>query len=148
MKILVSGCLLGENCKYNGGNNRNEAVAALAKEHELITICPEVMGGLSIPREPAEIGSDGAVNTRDGQNVTAQYRLGAQKTLAIAEKEKPDLCVLQSRSPSCGVYQRYDGTFSGTLIEGAGITAQLLKNHGFTCIEAADVTEGFQNMKR
>ncbi|MDO4620636.1 MAG: DUF523 domain-containing protein [Lachnospiraceae bacterium] len=144
MKILVSSCLMGENCKYNGGNNFTGAVAALAKEHEIITVCPEVLGGLSTPRVPAEIGSDGIVYSRDGKNVDAEFRLGAKKALEIAMRERPDLCILKSRSPSCGVHQHYNGTFSGVLTDGPGVTAQLLTEHGFRCIEPEEIEAGVQ----
>ena len=138
MKIMVSACLMGENCKYNGGSNRNEKVLELIQDHEVILICPEVMGGLPTPRIPAEITED-RVMTRDGRDVTGEYQRGARLALALAEKEQPDLIILQSRSPSCGVKQRYDGTFSGTLTEGPGVTAQLLMENGFRCIDAEEM---------
>ena len=99
MKIMVSACLAGENCKYNGGNNRNERVLQLMKENEVITVCPEQMGGLPTPRVPSEI-REGVVTARDGRIVDAQFRDGAAKCLEIAKREKPDLIVLQPRSPS------------------------------------------------
>ena len=140
MKIMVSACLAGENCKYNGGNNRNEKVLCLMAEHEVITVCPEQMGGLPTPRVPSEI-KDGVVTAKDGRIVDAAFRAGAEKCRAIAKREKPDLIVLQSRSPSCGVKQRYDGTFSGTLTEGPGVTAELLIKNGFSCIDIEDLDE-------
>ena len=138
MKVMVSACLTGENCKYNGGNNRNEKVLELLEGNEVLAVCPEQMGGLPTPRVPSEI-RDGIVTTRDGRNVDEAFRAGAARCLEIAVKEKPDLIVLQSRSPSCGVKQRYDGTFSGTLAEGAGVTAQLLLKNGFRCIDVEDL---------
>ena len=138
MKIMVSACLTGENCKYNGGNNRNEKVLQLMTEHEVISVCPEQMGGLPTPRVPSEI-RDGVVTARDGRIVDAEFRAGAAKCLETAMREQPDLIVLQSRSPSCGVKQRYDGTFTGTLVDGAGVTAQLLMDHGFHCIDVEDL---------
>ena len=138
MKIMVSACLTGENCKYNGGNNRNEKVLQLMAEHEVISVCPEQMGGLPTPRVPSEI-RDGVVTARDGRIVDAEFRAGAAKCLETAMREQPDLIVLQSRSPSCGVKQRYDGTFTGTLVDGAGVTAQLLMDHGFHCIDVEDL---------
>ena len=140
MKIIVSACLAGENCKYNGGNNRNEKVLQLMAENEVLTVCPEQMGGLPAPRIPAEIRG-GVVTARDGRIVDAQFRTGAAKCLEIAKREQPDLIVLQSRSPSCGVKQRYDGTFSGKLVNGAGVTAQLLMDNGFRCIDVEDLVE-------
>ena len=138
MKIMVSACLTGENCKYNGGNNRNEKVLQLMAEHEVISVCPEQMGGLPTPRVPSEV-RDGVVTARDGRIVDAEFRTGAAKCLETAMREQPDLIVLQSRSPSCGVKQRYDGTFTGTLVDDAGVTAQLLMDHGFHCIDVEDL---------
>jgi uncharacterized protein YbbK (DUF523 family)/GNAT superfamily N-acetyltransferase len=140
MKVMVSACLTGENCKYNGGNNRNEKVLRLMADNEVITVCAEQMGGLPTPRIPAEI-KDGVVTARDGRIVDAQFRDGAAKCLETAIREQPDLIVLQSRSPSCGVKQRYDGTFSGTLVDGAGVTAQLLLENGFRCVDVEDLVE-------
>ena len=139
MKIMVSACLAGENCKYNGGNNRNERVLQLMRDHDVITVCPEQMGGLPTPRVPAEI-RDGVVTARDGRIVDREFRSGAEKCLEIALREEPDLVVLQSRSPSCGVKQRYDGTFTGTLVEGAGVTARLLMDSGFRVVDVEDLT--------
>lgn len=140
MKIMVSACLAGENCKYNGGNNRNKKVLRLMEENEVITVCPEQMGGLPTPRVPSEI-RDGVVTARDGRIVDKEFRAGAAKCLEIAMREQPDLIILQSRSPSCGVKQRYDGTFYGTLVDGAGVTAQLLMEHGFRCLDVEDLVE-------
>ena len=165
MKIMVSACLAGENCKYNGGNNLNEKVLALlngskangsgagesglvgtgeSEETEVITVCPEVMGGLPTPRIPSEI-QDGVVVNRAGICVDREFRLGAQKCLELAQREQPELIVLQSRSPSCGVRQRYDGTFSGRLIDAPGVTAQLLIENGFRVVDVEEWTEnGFR----
>ena len=138
MKIMVSACLAGENCKYNGGNNRNEKVLQLMTDNEVITVCPEIMGGLPTPRVPSEI-KDGMVTTKDGRIVDVEFRAGAAKCLEIARREKPDMIVLQSRSPSCGVKQRYDGTFTGTLVDGPGVTAQLLMENRFRCVDVEDL---------
>ena len=135
---MVSACLAGENCKYNGGNNRNEKVLQLMEGNDCIMVCPEQMGGLPAPRIPAEI-RDGVVTARDGRIVDMEFRRGAAKCLEIAMREKPDLIILQSRSPSCGVKQRYDGSFSGTLAEGPGVTAQLLMKNGFRCMDVEDL---------
>ena len=134
MKIMVSACLLGENCKYNGGNNLNEKVLNYINGHEVIPVCPEVLGGLPIPRVPAEI-VNGVVTTKDGRNVDVEFRKGAEIALEMAKKEQVDLVILQSRSPSCGVKQIYDGTFSGTRIDGQGVFARLLKENGFEIID-------------
>ena len=137
---MVSACLAGENCKYNGGNNRNEKVLQLMAENEVITVCPEQMGGLPTPRPPSEI-KEGLVTAKDGRIVDAEFRNGAVKCLEIAMREQPDLILLQPRSPSCGVRQHYDGTFSGRLVDGAGVTARLLMENGFRCIDVEDLEE-------
>ena len=138
MKIMVSACLLGENCKYSGGNNRDEKVLAFREGHEVFPVCPEVMGGLSVPRPPAEIVGGEVVN-REGFSVDCEFRRGAQAALDIAQREKIDLAILQSRSPSCGVKEIYDGTFSGTRIPGMGVTARLLKEHGIRVLDAGEL---------
>ena len=138
MKIMVSACLAGENCKYNGGNNRNEKVLRLMADNQAITVCPEQMGGLPTPRVPSEI-KDGLVTAKDGRIVDAEFRAGAVKCLEIAGRWQPDLVVLQSRSPSCGVKQRYDGTFTGRLVDQAGVTALLLMENGFRCLDVEDM---------
>ena len=138
MKIMVSACLAGENCKYNGGNNRNEKVLQLIAENETVTVCPEQLGGLPTPRIPSEI-RNGTVTAKDGRVVDAEFRAGAARCLEIAIREQPDLIILQSRSPSCGVRQRYDGTFSGTLTEGLGVAAQLLIENGFHVVDVEEL---------
>ncbi len=129
MKILVSACLLGENCKYNGGNNYNEKVAKLAEKFELVPVCPECFGGLPTPRTPSEIIGDKVVS-KDGVDVTKEYKDGAEKTLYIANECNICYAVLKERSPSCGFKKIYDGTFSGTLTYGNGVTADLLYSNG------------------
>lgn len=138
MKILVSACLIGENCKYNGSNNFSQKVMDFFKGHEIVSVCPEVMGGLSTPRIPAEI-VNGIVTNREGQSVDKEFRKGAELALDIAKKEKIDLAILQSRSPSCGVKQIYDGTFSGNKISGSGVFAELLKKNGFKTMDMEDL---------
>ncbi|MBR0444277.1 MAG: DUF523 domain-containing protein [Clostridia bacterium] len=139
MKIMVSACLIGEKVKYSGGSNFSEPLSAFLRGHAVIPVCPEILGGLPIPREPAEI-VNGTVRDRTGRSVDAEFRLGAQAVLKLAEKEKPELIVLQSRSPSCGVREIYDGSFSGRKIPGTGITAQLLLEHGFRVIDVGDLS--------
>ena len=129
MKIAVSACLLGENCKYNGGNNYNEKVMEFVKGHEVIGVCPELLGGLPVPREPAEI-ADGIVRTKDGASVNEEFRLGAEAAMNIIEENHIELVILQSRSPSCGVKAIYDGTFSHTTVKGDGFACELLKKKG------------------
>ena len=140
MKILVSACLLGKNCKYNAGNNLNQSVLDFIEGHEVIGVCPEQLGGLSTPRLPAEI-VDGVVTNKEGISVDAEFRKGAQKALAAALENKVDLAILQSRSPSCGVKEIYDGSFSGKKIKGQGVLAKLLSAHGIKVLDAEDITE-------
>lgn len=140
MKILVSACLLGKNCKYNGGNNLNQGVLDFIEGHEVIGVCPEQLGGLSTPRLPAEI-VDGVVTNKEGVSVDAEFRKGAQAALAAALENKVDLAILQSRSPSCGVKEIYDGSFSGKKIKGQGVFAKLLSAHGIKVLDAEDVAE-------
>lgn len=138
MKIMVSACLLGENCKYNGANNLSEKVMKFIEGHEVISVCPEVMGGLPTPRIPSEI-VNGVVTAADGRNVDAEFRKGAQIGLELAKENDVDLVILQSRSPSCGVKQVYDGTFSGNKIDGQGIFVQLLIENGYKVIDVEDL---------
>ena len=140
MKIMVSACLLGDNCKYNGGNNRSPELLHLLSGHKVIPVCPEVLGGLPTPRVPAEIVNGTAIN-REGVSVDDAFRRGAKKALEMARQEKPDLIILQSRSPSCGVKEIYDGTFSGKLVPGHGIFAEMALQAGFRVIDAEDAPE-------
>ena len=140
MKILVSACLLGKNCKYNGGNNLNQGVLDFIEGHEVIGVCPEQLGGLSTPRLPAEI-VDGVVTNKEGVSVDNEFRKGAQSALAAALENKVNLAILQSRSPSCGVKDIYDGSFSGKKIKGQGVFAKLLSARGIKVLDAEDVAE-------
>ncbi len=145
MKIMVSACLLGENCKYNGGNNLNPKLLRLLSGHEIIPVCPEVLGGLPVPRIPAEI-VNGTVISRDNRSVDEFFRLGAEKALEAAKREKPDLIVLQSRSPSCGVKEIYDGTFSGKPVPGQGVFAGLALRSGFRVTDVEDAVANGSDM--
>ncbi len=138
MKIAVSACLLGENCKYNGGNNYSEKVRDYTKGHEVIPVCPEVLGGLSIPREPAEIVNC-IVSLKDGTSVDKEFRQGAKEALKIVKEQNADIVILQSRSPSCGVNTVYDGSFSGRIISGQGVFADLLMRNGIKAIDVEDL---------
>ena len=138
MKILVSACLVGKNCKYNGGNNLNQSVLDFIEGHKVIGVCPEQLGGLSTPRLPAEI-VDGVVTNKEGISVDNEFHKGAQAALTIALDNKVDLAILQSRSPSCGVKEIYDGRFSGRRIEGQGVFAKLLAKHDIKVLDAEDV---------
>lgn len=128
-KILVSGCLAGFNTKYNGKNNYNSLILELKKKYELIYICPEVDGGLPIPRDPAERIGDKVVSCK-GIDVTKEYTLGALHALKIAQKNNIKIAVLKDGSPSCGKTYIYDGTFSHTKINALGVTASLLHQNG------------------
>ncbi|MBP5254543.1 MAG: DUF523 domain-containing protein [Lachnospiraceae bacterium] len=134
MKVLVSACLLGVKCKYNGGDNANERLRVFLEGCEAVPVCPETAGGLPVPRCPAEIVG-GVVMNAAGENVDAAFRRGAEACLETAVRTEADLAVLQSRSPSCGVGQVYDGTFSGTLVPGNGVFAELLIRHGFRVVD-------------
>lgn len=138
MKILVSACLLGENCKYNGGNNYNPAVAEFVKGKEVLPICPEMLAGMGCPRTPIEI-VDGVLMDRDGNNVDAAMWEAVAKAMELIRTEDIQCAVMQSRSPTCGVNQVYDGTFSGRLIFGSGVFVQALKNEGYSVIDAEDI---------
>ena len=141
MKILVSACLLGENCKYNGGNNYSPAVAEFLKDKEVLPVCPEMMAGMSCPRTPIEI-VDGVLMDCNGNNVDAAMRKAVAKAMEMIRKEEIQCAILQSRSPTCGVNQIYDGSFSGKLIPGSGVLAQALKDAGYQVIDAEDIKAG------
>lgn len=138
MKILVSACLLGENCKYNGGNNRDERVIAFAGGHEVIPVCPEVRAGLGCPRVPMEI-VDGVLINRDGVVVDGPVREAVAAIMAELAGEEIDCAILKSRSPTCGVKDVYDGTFSGVRVPGSGVFAQALGDAGIRVIDAEDL---------
>ena len=133
MKIGVSACLLGRNCKYNGKSNYNSSLCKLLEGHEIIPICPETMGGLSTPRTPCEI-IDGKVISKTGTDCTYEYTKGSQ--IAYDLVKDCDLIILQKRSPSCSNSQIYDGTFSGTLISGKGIFAEMVNDLKIPILEA------------
>ncbi len=140
MKILVSACLLGTNCKYDGGNNRSEWLIRLAEQHELIPVCPEMLGGLKTPRSPCEI-VNGVVMNRDGECVDRAFRTGAEAALRTAMDQTVDCAVLQSRSPSCGVNEIYDGSFTGKKIKGMGVFASLLSENEVPVFDITDARE-------
>lgn len=137
---MVSACLLGQKCKYNGGDNYSDKVAEYAKGHEIIPVCPEVEGGLPIPRTPCEI-VNGVITDRNGVIRDREFRTGAEICLKKAIDEKVEFAILQSRSPSCGVKQIYDGSFTGKLTDGKGVFAELLLDHGINTIDAEELEE-------
>ena len=142
-KILVSACLIGVNCRYDGDNSCNENAVNRMKTDELIPVCPEEAGGLPTPRPPVEIvGGDGndvldgkaKVLTADGEDKTEAFLKGARHALQLAQSQGATCVILKSRSPSCGCGTIYDGSFSGTLTSGDGVTTALLKRHGIKVI--------------
>ena len=136
-KILVSACLLGVDCKYNGGNNYNEKIMEFLKDKEIIPICPEIMGGLPTPRVPSERKEDKVI-TKEGVDVTKNFQKGAEETLKLAKLLGVKKALLKAKSPSCGYQKIYDGTFSDTLIDGNGVTTELLLKEGFTILTEKD----------
>lgn len=155
MKILVSSCLLGEDVRYDGGNSsvaynpkftfsQKELFMDIICDNELYSFCPEVAGGLGIPRDPAEITSREKpfkVQKENGEDVTINFLLGAKKALDICQEEGIKVALLKSKSPSCGNIQTYDGTFSGTLIDSQGLTARLLSENGITVFNENQLNE-------
>lgn len=130
MRILVSACLLGYNCKYNGKNNYNSKIVELLKEHEVVPVCPEMLGGLSCEK----VGDK--IMDKEGNDCTKQFIKGAEIALNIAKEKQVDFAILQRRSPSCGYSLIYDGTFNGNLIVGSGIFAQKLQSLDIPIMEA------------
>ncbi|MCF7797647.1 MAG: DUF523 domain-containing protein [Lentisphaeria bacterium] len=130
--ILASACLLGEKCRYDGQDNYTATVEHALAGHEVITVCPEVAGGLGVPRPPAEIVGN-RVLREDGTDVTAEYEKGVAACVEIAENFSVTQAILKARSPACGCGQIYDGRFNGTLIPGDGLLTRALKAKGVAC---------------
>lgn len=138
--LLISACLLGENCKYSGGNNACPAVEQLKEYYALHPICPERDGGLPTPRTPSErLGN--RVISRTGEDVTAAFQRGADIALKTALAHGCQTALFKERSPSCGCGAIYDGTFSGTVIPGDGVTTELLKTRGITVVGESRIDE-------
>lgn len=142
MKILVSACLLGAHCRYDGGDNAREQVMRLAKAHTLIPACAEQLGGLPTPRFPVEWREGRAVNDH-GEDCTDCFQKGAREVLHLAQVTGCELAILKAKSPSCGNRQIYDGSFSRTLIDGQGETAWLLEKNGIPVINETEVCGAF-----
>ena len=134
-KILISACLIGLNCKYNSGNNENKKLVELMQRKDLIPICPEQLGELKTPRTAAERKCDKVV-TKDDINVTEQYQKGAEEVLNLAKRLHIKKAILKSRSPSCGIGTIYDGTFTNTLTNRDGVTAELLRENNIEVISS------------
>lgn len=137
MKVIVSACLLGRRCKYDGGHNKNSAVLRFLEGKEVLPVCPESLV-MPPPRPPAEI-REGRVITKAGEDRTALFTEGVRRTLALIEGEKPDLAVLKARSPTCGAKEIYDGTFTGTRIPGSGLLAAALLARGIPVIDEEEL---------
>lgn len=140
-KLLISSCLCGNQCKYNGDHNQIVELDKLKERYELICICPEVLGKLPIPRDPSEIQKDGRVVSNQGIDVTDAYNTGARLALSIAQKYGVTKALLKDGSPSCGVCFIYDGSFTGVKISGDGITTKLLKKHKIKVFSSNDITK-------
>ncbi len=131
--VLVSACLLGEKCRYDGKSKEYSEISCLKEKYNLIPVCPEVLGGLETPRTPCEI-QNGRVISKDGQDKTAEYEKGAKTALEIALKNNCKTAVLKAKSPSCGKGKIYDGSFSKVLTDGNGVTADLLIKNNITVL--------------
>lgn len=138
MKVLVSACIMGVNCKYNGKNNKNSAAVNFLKGKEVISICPEILAGMKTPRPCAEI-VDGRVVDENGTDVSSEYDKAVEAALSQIQNEEIDLVILQSRSPTCGVNQIYDGSFTGKLIPGMELFAKALKQRGYQVIDVEEI---------
>ena len=140
-RILVSACLLGLKVRYDGKEKANEELVERLKNYDFVPVCPEIFGGLSTPRVPAEIRDNKVIN-KEGVDVTSNYVRGAEEVLKLALKFNIKKAVLKSNSPSCGKGKIYDGTFSGNLVDGNGITAKLLMDNGIEVLSEDDFLGG------
>lgn len=137
-KILVSACLLGVPCRYDGKSKPNAEIIALGNKYELVPVCAEALGGLATPRVPAEIVGDRVIN-KSGIDVSEEYRLGAQRVLKLALDNGCKIAILKSKSPSCGRDEIYDGTFSKVLTHGNGVCAELLLENNITVLNEKEI---------
>jgi uncharacterized protein YbbK (DUF523 family) len=140
-EYIVSACLCGENCRYDGKSTLSEKVRKLVDEGKAIMVCPEVKGGLPIPRHPCEISNNKVVNTQN-EDKTEEFISGAEKVLELAKKHNIKKAILKEKSPSCGSSFIYDGTFSKKLIKGQGITTSLLRENGIEVISDEEFEDG------
>lgn len=154
--ILVSACLAGFDVKYNGSHNLNNKIKNWFEDKKVLPVCPEVLGGLSIPREPAEIVGGGGedvldghakVITKNGMDVTDQFIKGAFETLKIAQELDATMVVLKERSPSCGSSMIYSGEFNGTKKQGIGVTTALLKRNGIRVLSEENFMQMLEEME-
>ncbi len=140
MNVLISACLLGVGCRYDGQSKQYEGIDKLLHKYNLIPVCPEIMGGLKTPRNPAEIVGDRVV-CDNGDDVTQQYNRGAKEVLRLAKLFSCELAILKANSPSCGNSKVYDGTFTRRLIDGMGVTSQLLSENGIRILNETEITD-------
>ena len=143
---LISACLLGKKCRYNGESNYDPNTVEFSKHVDYVEACPEELGGLPTPRVPCEIVGSKVVS-KDGGDCTEEFLLGAEKTLEIAKERGVTKAILKSKSPSCGIYEIYDGTFSGVLKIGRGITADILEQNGIDLYSERDMELLSKNFK-
>lgn len=143
MNILVSACLLGVSCRYDGTGALEEILNKYRDRHNFIPVCPEIFGGLQTPRNPAEISGDRVI-TSNGEDVTENYKKGSEEVLKLAQFYGCTIAVLKERSPSCGKGKIYDGSFKHMLIDGNGITAELLTKNGIEVIGESKLKEYFE----
>lgn len=136
--LLISACLLGLRCRYDGESKPIMQMVALMEQYHLVPICPEQLGGLPTPREPSE-RQGGAVRTRSGLDVSEQYRRGAEQALQLARLYGCKAALLKERSPSCGSGEIYDGSFTGRSMPGDGVTAALLKENGIAVYGESEI---------
>ena len=136
--LLISACLLGVACRYDGKSVRGVDADALRKKYNLIPICPEIYGGLPTPRTPSERQGEKTM-MKDGTDVTANYQKGAEIAYQLCLEFDCKKALLKERSPSCGSGKIYDGSFSGTLTDGDGVTSELLKKHGIAVFGESDI---------
>ena len=142
IKVLISACLLGDNVKYSGGNNLTPELVTLLEKYnvKIVKICPECFAGLPIPRVPSEIRGD-KVFSKDGWDITEEFLSGAEKTYQIAKRKRVDFAILKERSPSCGNSFIYDGSFSGKVIQGQGLTARKLNEENIIVFSEENLEE-------
>lgn len=150
--IIVSACLAGVNCRYDGKGNKDDRILKLVKDGKAMLVCPEQLGGLTTPREPAEIAvcDDKIKHVVDkrGQDYTKEFIKGAEETLNIAKMIDANIAILKARSPSCGFGEIYDGTFSGKITKGNGLTAEILSSSGIKVYSEENLPQDlFDNLK-
>ena len=149
MRILVSACLLGVNCRYNGIPKEDAAVKELLSREDitLIPVCPEQLGGLPTPRTPSERKGDGVVSS-EGEDRTKAFAKGAEETLRLAKLYGCEVAILKERSPSCGNKEIYDGSFTGTVVPGEGVTAELLRKNGVKVFGESELKVLLESIRR